>query len=1044
MKKLIYLITIITLLLATSGLFAQNKVINIVVLGSSTAEGTGPHNPAKAWVYQYRKHVQEINPNSIVDNLAVGGYTTYDVMPTEFEAPANRPASNSNYNITKALSLNPDVIIINLPTNDATNNYSTAEQLSNFRLLNQTAADQNVPVYVTTTQPRNISQSQRQNLMDVRDSIFAIFGDRAIDFWSEIANEDGMVNEFYDSGDGVHLNDSAHTILTNRVIESNVLEHARFDENTDMINIDFGTNLSGEGWNNFTIGTENTSIELINYQNNSTGITATIHDVFTGVNTSGTQSANDSLDLPASATSDSFFGNVAEFSGYTEPTGGITLSGLDKNTFYSLELFASRMDVSDNRETMYEIIGNNTDTVYLNPSNNTNISVFASNIEASSEGQIIINVGPGPNNSNSSQFYFIGAIRIISKKQAQQYDSNGTVMIDFGINNTAGNWNNISDYKGEDVYPELINTEGNKSSMLLWVHDAFTGINETGTVNPDSTLGFDPNASSDSFFGNTVIFSGYTEPTGGITLENLDPASIYTFTFFASRDEVSDNRETSYTVSGKTSYTTTLDPSSNHSEVAMLKNIKPSSEGIITIDVGPGANNNNSNQFFYFGILQVDYCKDTIDYDPDGTVMVDFGSKNSGDNWNNISDYKGEEEFPNLINAEGNHSSIELWVHDAFTGINEAGTTTPDTTLAFDPNATSDSFFGNTTEFSGIIEPTGGITLNCLDPASLYSFTFFASRSDVSDNREAQYTVIGDTIQIVTLDASNNDSLTAHVESMQPASDGTITIEVSPGANNNNDAQFYYLGLLQIDYQKDPAKNFLIQAEDYSDMSGIQTQNTEDVDGGLNTAHVESGDWLEYNIDVVYSGNYQIDIRHAGWPCTVDVYVDNEFQHSFDFPETDGWQVWQTTSYEIELHKGTKNVRFEFNCTGINFNWLKLSIKNEIDDVVDYEEEEDEEEETGFKDIKTNKAFINKIFPMPSTNMLTIDYTLPTNSQVKIDIYNALGKLEKQLTNDFSDKGNHRIVWHHNQVPKGLYLLKISINNNNEFYEETRKIIIVN
>lgn len=617
MKKLSLLITFCLFFALGNNLFAEDKVINIVILGSSTAAGSGPKNAANGWVNQYRQYVQSINANSTVTNLAIGGYTTYHVMPSDYTAPDGRPAPDENHNITKALSLNPDVIIINLPTNDAAKGYTVEEQLFNYLKLAQLAYSRSIPVYITTTQPRNISAELRQNLMDVRDSISRNLGNKCIDFWTDIANEDGTVNSKYDSGDGVHLNDDAHTLLKNRVVSTDILDYSRIYSNIDTINIDFGTTLSGKGWNNFQSATKETKLYLINSQNQNTGISAWVHDPFTGVNTTGTSTPAENLKLPSSATSDSFFGSVEPHSGVSEPTGGLTLAGLNRNSLYSLSFFASRTGVSDNRETAYQVVGESIDTLYLDPANNTENIVTVENIKPSSEGTIIINVAPGPNNTNSSKYYFIGAIKIVSERQEVECDEDGTVFIDFGSKNSSGYWNNMTSATGGEVLSDLINKEGNSSCISLWVHDAFTGINETGTTNPDATLGYGSNATSDSFFGNTFVHSGVIEPTAGVTLSNLDLASVYTLTFFASRDGANDNREAQYKVSGNTSEITTLDASNNTSKTAVVSKMKPSVDGTIIIDVSAGANNNNGTQYYYLGVMQIDYQKGVIDEEED-------------------------------------------------------------------------------------------------------------------------------------------------------------------------------------------------------------------------------------------------------------------------------------------------------------------------------------------------------------------------------------------------------------------------------------------
>jgi len=200
----------------------NSDTLRIVVLGSSTAAGSGPLNPNNAWVNRYRSYLQNANQNSEVINLAMGGYTTYKIMPNGFVPPPTKPSVDPNRNISKALSLNPTAIIINMPSNDATLGFSVTEQLANYDSILSVALIQNVPVWISTTQPRNLIQSGRDNLMEMRDSTFARFGEKAIDFWYGLAECNGKIKPEYDSGDGVHLNDSAHKILFERVQISGV------------------------------------------------------------------------------------------------------------------------------------------------------------------------------------------------------------------------------------------------------------------------------------------------------------------------------------------------------------------------------------------------------------------------------------------------------------------------------------------------------------------------------------------------------------------------------------------------------------------------------------------------------------------------------------------------------------------------------------------------------------------------------------------------------------------------------------------------------
>ena len=203
--------------------------VTVVILGSSTAAGTGPREIANAWVNRYLAYAESLHADNRVINLAKGGYTTYHLMPRDHLSPEGRPQPDPCRCITMALHLDPDAIIINLPSNDAAYGYSVEEQLANYDSILALAGRRETPVWITTTQPRNLTIEGRNNLMAVRDSTDARFGGRAIDFWDGLAMEDGSIDPAFDSGDGVHLNDRAHLILFQRVVEAGLLQQQAVD-----------------------------------------------------------------------------------------------------------------------------------------------------------------------------------------------------------------------------------------------------------------------------------------------------------------------------------------------------------------------------------------------------------------------------------------------------------------------------------------------------------------------------------------------------------------------------------------------------------------------------------------------------------------------------------------------------------------------------------------------------------------------------------------------------------------------------------------------
>ena len=212
--------TLVDLIQSVFEITTDTTTCRIVVLGSSTAEGAGASSPDSAWVNRYNRTVFQKNTRYEVINLGRGGYTTYHILPTGTTIPTGVGITiDQTRNVTKALSLDPFAIIINMPSNDAANNFTVSAQLANFALMVATAKSNGVEVWPCTTQPRNFAnQTQIQIQTEVRDSILAIYGDHAIDFWTGLADPDGSILDEYDSGDGVHVNNAGHRLLFEKVL----------------------------------------------------------------------------------------------------------------------------------------------------------------------------------------------------------------------------------------------------------------------------------------------------------------------------------------------------------------------------------------------------------------------------------------------------------------------------------------------------------------------------------------------------------------------------------------------------------------------------------------------------------------------------------------------------------------------------------------------------------------------------------------------------------------------------------------------------------
>ncbi len=191
------------------------KNLKITFIGSSTAAGRGASIPENSFVALVTNYYKQTYPNLVSVNLAMGGYDSYRLLPTGSPRVADRPAPDPARNITAALANSPSLIICNIPSNDVSLGYTTEEYIQNLKTIRATANSAGVPIFFTTTQPRNLSSStERQRLADQAAIIRTDFNPRVIDIYDELAEPVSLnIKPMYSYGDGIHLNDAGHAYI---------------------------------------------------------------------------------------------------------------------------------------------------------------------------------------------------------------------------------------------------------------------------------------------------------------------------------------------------------------------------------------------------------------------------------------------------------------------------------------------------------------------------------------------------------------------------------------------------------------------------------------------------------------------------------------------------------------------------------------------------------------------------------------------------------------------------------------------------------------
>lgn len=171
-------------------------------------------------------------------------------------------------------------------------------------------------------------------------------------------------------------------------------------------------------------------------------------------------------------------------------------------------------------------------------------------------------------------------------------------------------------------------------------------------------------------------------------------------------------------------------------------------------------------------------------------IYIDFGPNKSDFPYNNY-ERPTDNTLTSLIDKDGNNSKFAIGITKGFSGENTLGV--ENNTLGWPASATGDSFWSE-----GSKNPESEFVVSNLNRNETYSFVFYGSRRDAGDNRETRYHVKGKNSGDDLSNTSSNSGDLAVVENIKPNEDGTITITLSAGPNNNNSAKYFYINTMCV------------------------------------------------------------------------------------------------------------------------------------------------------------------------------------------------------------------------------------------------------
>ncbi len=363
---------------------------------------------------------------------------------------------------------------------------------------------------------------------------------------------------------------------------------------------------------------------------------------------------------------------------------------------------------------------------------------------------------------------------------------------------------------------------------------------------------------------------------------------------------------------------------------------------------------------------------------------------------------------------------------------------------------------------TGFVPQTIEVTVNegdatiqnvTLQPAESLTFngTVLSNLSQPINNAEIQ--LLDTDYPIVNSDSEGNFSIENVLEgnyqiSISANNFMTYLGNITISEENNN--QIFYLGppAFSDDFEDGAL------AWDLEDDWGTQTEN--------NNTFLSDSPNGNYQNDENSSATLTdaIDLSTASYAFIIfDAKYSLETNYDFAYFEvsTDGnsWNTiatfngnsdWNNFNYSLNDYIG-ENLYLRFRLeSDSSVEQDGISIDNILIGADNFVVDNDDNTSATINTIILNQNYPNPFSPTGSErgNSTTISFTIPTNGNVNIAVYNIKGQKLKTLTNQEYSKGNHKIIWNgkddnNKTISSGVYFYRLKSGK----YTSTKKILVL-
>ena len=324
------------------------------------------------------------------------------------------------------------------------------------------------------------------------------------------------------------------------------------------------------------------------------------------------------------------------------------------------------------------------------------------------------------------------------------------------------------------------------------------------------------------------------------------------------------------------------------------------------------------------------------------------------------------------------------------------------------------------------------IRVAATDDGGINKVEYYANKKKLGESTTSPYSYVWTDVSIgnyvLSAKAIDNTGLTAisdtvNINLHEPETPYDTIAYPVPG---RIEAENYDNGGEGISYHDLTAGNmFNVYRHDDVDI-GICTDTT----GGYAVGYFQSGEWLQYTINVTKTQDYDIEIRVAAQSppaATISIDLDGKDLTGQLNVNTGGAQTWESiVKTNVPLTAGQKKLRINSLSSYPNINFINIKPSS-------------------VEDVKKNlseapkKYYLYQNYPNPFNPTTIIKYETPKSSYVTLRIYDSIGREVKTLVNAEQRSGYYSVKFDGRGLSSGVYFYKLRAGN---YYQAKQMILI--